>query len=172
MRIVGGRWADRNLTSPGKRIRPTAEAVRVRWVESIGPSLEGARILELCAGTGAVGLEALSRGAARVDFVENHPAALHALKANIAALRARDATRAFKRDAVPFLERAEVGGWEFVFADPPYGSGVAPLLVSIWKRRRITPTFVLEHATDDPGIPPGARTLRLGDASLTTYRLG
>jgi len=84
MRIVSGKWAGRDLVSPGQSIRPTAEAVRDRWLEILSDSLEGARVLDLFAGSGALGLEALSRGAASVDFVENGSASLHALKANVA----------------------------------------------------------------------------------------
>ena len=171
MRIVGGRHAGRHLTSPGKRVRPTAEEVRVRCMEWLGDGMiRGARILELCAGTGALGLEALSRGAASVDFVERHPAALHALKANVKALRELDRTRIFKRDAVPFTERLEEGAYDLVLADPPYGSRLGPLLLETWKERRYAPVFVLEHATDHE-VSRGARRLALGDTTLTRYEI-
>jgi len=171
MRIVGGRHAGRHLTSPGRRVRPTAEEVRVRWLEWLGKDvLKDARVLELCAGTGAVGLEALSRGAAAVDFVERHPAALHALKANVKALRETDRTRIFKQDAVPFTERLEAGAYDLVLADPPYGSGLVELFLSTWKARRYAPMFVLEHATDHD-VPRGARRLPLGDTTITRYEV-
>ena len=80
MRIVAGKHAGRHLTSPAKRIRPTAETVRDRWLGRLKDDLEGARVLDLFAGSGALGLEALSRGAASVDFVENGAEALHSLK--------------------------------------------------------------------------------------------
>jgi predicted RNA methylase len=94
--------------------------------------LPEARVLDLVAGTGALGLEALSRGAAAADFVENHPSALHALKANVAAMRARERTRVFKRDAVPFVEALEEGVYDVVLADPPYGSVLAERVVRRW----------------------------------------
>ena len=101
MRIVGGRHGGRHLTSPGKRVRPTAEDVRVRWVEWLGPEiLKGARILELCAGTGAVGLEALSRGAKSVDFVERDPAALHVRKSLLCAI---EITGGFRHGLLEFF---------------------------------------------------------------------
>lgn len=172
MRIVGGRHAGRNLTSPGRRVRPTAEDVRVQWMEWLGDDvIKGARVLELCAGTGAVGLEALSRGARYVDFVERHPAALHSLKANVKALRETDRARIFKRDAVPFTERLNEGAYDLVLVDPPYGSGLAALLLDQWKERRYAPMFVLEHATDHE-VPRGARTLSLGDTTVTRYEIG
>ena len=104
MRIVGGKWADRDLVSPGGRIRPTAETVRDRWLTLLAGSLDGARVLDLFAGSGALGLEAMSRGASRVDFVENGSASLHSLKANVSAFRVTKKTRIFKRDAIPFVE--------------------------------------------------------------------
>ena len=111
MRIVGGKWADRDLVSPGGRIRPTAETVRDRWLTLLAGSLDGARVLDLFAGSGALGLEAMSRGAARVDFVENGSASLHSLKANVAAFRVSKKTRIFKRDAIPFVEALEEGAY-------------------------------------------------------------
>jgi len=171
MRIVGGRYAGRDLTSPGKRVRPTAEPVRTNWLDWIENLVPGARILELCAGTGAVGLEALSRGARSVDFIERHPAALHSLKANVKALRETDRTRIFKRDAVPFTRRLEADSYDLVLADPPYGSRLVALLLDIWHDRRYAPVFVLEHATDHD-VPGGASTRRLGDTTLTRYELG
>jgi 16S rRNA (guanine966-N2)-methyltransferase len=81
-------------------VRPTAEALRERAMELVAEDLEDARVLDLFAGSGALGLEALSRGAAYADFVENHPSALHALKANVALVRARERIRVFKKDAV------------------------------------------------------------------------
>ena len=91
MRIVGGKLAGRALTSPNDfRVRPTAEIVRARWMELLAADLPNARVLDLFAGTGALGLEALSRGALSADFVETRPSSLHALRANIAVLRYRE----------------------------------------------------------------------------------
>ena len=105
MRIVRGKWAGRDLTSPNDfRVHPTAERVRAAVLDLLAPDLRNASVLDLFAGTGALGLEALSRGAQRADFVETRPASLHALKANVAALRVRDCTRVFKRDALPFAQ--------------------------------------------------------------------
>lgn len=171
MRIVAGRHAGRHLTSPGGRVRPTAETVRIAWLDWIADLLPDARLLELCAGTGAVGLEALSRGAASVDFVERHPAALHALKANVKALRETDRTRIFKRDAVPFTAGLAAGSYDIVLADPPYGSKLAPLLIDRWRDRRYAPVLLLEHAADHD-VPRGAGRLPLGDTAITRYELG
>lgn len=168
MRIVGGRWAGRDLTSPAGRVRPTAEEVRVRWMEILGPRLEGARVLELYAGTGAVGLEALSRGARSVDFVENGPSALHSLKANIAALGARRRARVFKQDALRFLGRLPPGAYDIALADPPYGSRQTDRIVERWLDIEFAAALVVEHAADHR-LPPGGRTRVLGEAALTLY---
>ena len=169
MRIVSGRWAGRHLISPGRRVRPTAEPVRdaaLRWVEG---DLPKARVLELFAGTGAVGLEALSRGAASVDFVERHPAALHALKGNIARLRARDLTRLFKKDAFAFLEGVEPGHYDLVFADPPYTSSLADRLAKRWLEAPFSRILLLEgpKEMEFPGRP---KRKVVEDSALALYR--
>src|SRR5687768_12883932 len=104
MRIIGGRWAGRHLTSPSGRVRPTAEVLREEMMRLVADELPKARVLDLFAGTGAIGLEAMSRGARYADFVENGPSAIHALKANVAALRVKDKVRIFDKDAIPFVE--------------------------------------------------------------------
>ena len=116
MRIIRGIWSNQRLVSPGKRVRPTHEDVRDAWLSYLEPFLSGARVLDLFAGSGSLGLEALSRGAAAADFVDNSPEALHALKANVAARKLKPlrkgqspsktakSTRIFKRDAIPFSQ--------------------------------------------------------------------
>lgn len=168
MRIVGGRWAGTDLTSPGGRVRPTAEELRVAWLELLEDRLRGARVLELYAGTGAVGLEALSRGARSADFVESNPAALHSLKANVATLRVKRRTRIFKHDALRWVHRLEPGTYDIVFADPPYGSRQADRLVEDWLERRYGDVLTLEHAADHT-LPRGGVTRRFGDSAITIY---
>ncbi len=119
MRIIGGRFRGKRLAAPGAvgvaagggaaHLRPTSDRVRESLFNLLAhggygdpPPPEGRRVLDLFAGTGALGLEALSRGAASVDFVENGAPALHSLKANVAALRLKSRCRIYKRDAIPF----------------------------------------------------------------------
>lgn len=170
MRILAGRWADAPLTSPGGRVRPTAEHVRAAVFDAVG-DISGARVLDLYAGTGAVGLEALSRGAAHADFVEDQAAALHALKANIAALRAKRSTRLFKRDAIRFIAGLGADAYDLAFADPPYGSRQADLVVEGWLRQPFSRILVVEHA-EGHAVPPGGRRLELDGSALTLYGSG
>lgn len=167
---MGGKWADRSLMSPGGRVRPTAEALRIGMMDMIAGDIAGARVLDLFAGTGALGLEALSRGARYCDFVENGPSALHSLKANVAALRLREKTRIYDRDAIPFVERLPVDRYDITFADPPYGSRKLDRVVKYWKRVPFTTLLVLEHAPDHEGIPRGIRQ-RFGDSVITVLRV-
>lgn len=160
--------------SPGSRVRPTAEEVRARWLDLLEERLAGARVVDLFAGSGALGLEALSRGAERVDFVENGPQALHALKANVTRLGLRGgergAIRIFKRDAIPFVEGLERHAYDVAFADPPYGSGKLDRVTSAWQARDFAHVLGVEHARDHP-LPRGAHRLDFGDTAVTIYGL-
>ncbi len=148
MRIVKGKWAGRDLTSPGGSVRPTAEGVRSGWLDLLDQELAGARVLDLFSGSGALGLEALSRGARYVDFVENGPAALHALKANVAALRVKPRARIFKQDAIPFVERLAENAYDMALADPPYGSAKLDRVLGAWRRAPFARILAFEHAKD------------------------
>lgn len=170
MRIVGGRFRGRDLTSPSDfRVRCTAEDVRAGLLDSLAGEIQGARVLDLFAGTGALGLEALSRGARSADFVEFRPASLHALKANVAALGLRRHTRVFKRDAIPFAEALKADSYDVAFADPPYGSKILDRVLGAWRERRFAPVFAVEH---DPlhDLPAGAQRLIFPEAVVTIYR--
>jgi 16S rRNA (guanine966-N2)-methyltransferase len=145
MRILQGKHAGRWLTSPGAEVRPTPEVVRGRVVSLVESDFRGKRVLDLFAGTGALGLEALSRGATRADFVENGPGALHALKANVAALRETKRCRIFKKDALPWIEALEAGAYAVAFADPPYGSAKLDRVIARWRAVRFADVLVFEH---------------------------
>jgi 16S rRNA (guanine966-N2)-methyltransferase len=113
-------------------------------------------VLDLFAGTGALGLEALSRGAGSVDFVESAPAALHALKANVAALRATKTCRIFKRDAVRWIEGLEGGVYRVAFVDPPYGSKKLDRVVARWLDVPFADVLVIEHDKEH-AVPAGGK---------------
>jgi 16S rRNA (guanine966-N2)-methyltransferase len=148
MRILQGKHAGRWLASPGGDVRPTPEAVRDRAVALVEADFRGGRVLDLFAGTGALGLEALSRGAISADFVENGSSALHALKANVAALRETKRTRIFKKDAIPWVDALEADAYAVAFADPPYGSAKLDRIVARWREVPFARVLVFEHAKD------------------------
>lgn len=170
MRIVGGKFGGRSLTSPKDfRVRPTAEAVRVQIMKLLADDLAGARVADLFAGTGALGLEALSRGAKYVDFVEFRPSSLHALKANIAALRVSTKCRVYKKDALPFADALVPDKYDIAFVDPPYESRMLDRLIERWQRAPWSRVLVAEHLKTHV-LPKGARIHVLEDTSISVYR--
>jgi 16S rRNA (guanine966-N2)-methyltransferase len=170
VRIVGGRYAGQALTSPNDfRVRPTSEEVRAAVLARLAADLPEASILDLFAGTGALGLEAISRGARRGDFVETRPASLHALKANIVRLGLKARTRVFKRDALPFAAALSTDAYDIAFVDPPYGSRMLDHVIDAWGHSGFARVLVAEHArTHD--LPAGQETLVFGDSAVTIYR--
>lgn len=170
MRIVGGKFAGRTLTSPNDfRVRPTAEPVRVKMMKLLETDLEGARVLDLFAGTGALGLEAISRGAKYADFVEFRPASLHALQANIKALRVTEKTRVYKKDALPFADALPPDRYDVAFADPPYESRMLDRLIERWIKAPWSRVLVAEHAVAHQ-LPRAAKHIRLEDTAISIYR--
>ena len=171
MRIVRGKFAGRDLTSPNDfRVRPTAEHVRTALLDMLAADLPNARVLDLFAGTGALGLEAISRGAKSADFVEFRPSSLHALRANVALLRLRDKTRIFKRDALPFAAALDADSYDVAFADPPYGSRMLDRVIESWRATRFSRVLAVEHdRTHD--LPAGARRETFEDTAVTIYRV-
>lgn len=169
MRIVGGAWAGRELVSPGGRVRPTAEDVREAAMEMLRDDLKDARVADLFAGTGALGLEALSRGAKWCDFVEDGPAAMHALKANVAAFRLGRRGRVFVRDAIPFVERLPADAYDLAFVDPPYGSRKLDRVLEQWLRVPFARILLLEHAPEHE-LPRGGAQRRIRDTVVTVLR--
>jgi 16S rRNA (guanine966-N2)-methyltransferase len=170
MRIVKGRFAGRDLVSPNDaRVRPTAEHVRAAMLDALEPDLGEARVLDLFAGTGALGLEAISRGAARADFVETRPSSLHALRANVALFRLRDRTRIFKRDALPFAGALDEDAYGIAFADPPYGSRMLDRVLDAWRARRFSPVLAVEHAASHD-LPRPERRLVFDETVVAIYR--
>lgn len=170
MRIIGGKFGGRDLTSPRDfRVRPTAEHVRGALLDMLGPDLPKARVLDLFAGTGALGLEAISRGAHSADFVETRPSSLHALKANIGLLRLRDRTRVFKRDAVPFAAAIRPGSYDIAFVDPPYGSKMLDMVLASWQASPFARVLAVEHAQTHE-VPRGEQRRGFEETVVTIYR--
>ncbi len=162
MRIIAGRSKGRQLTAPpGVETRPTADRARqalfdmlmhAPWAEG---AVTGAAVLDVFAGTGALGLEALSRGAASAAFIETGRPALAALRANIAACGADDLCRVVAGDALKPPRGTPCG---LVFLDPPYGQGLVPLaLVALAKAGWIAPAalIVAEVGAGEPAPAEG-----------------
>ncbi len=125
LRIIGGRWRGRKFrfrAAPG--LRPTPDRVRETLFNWLAPDIAGARCLDLFAGSGALGLEALSRGAAGVCFVDRHANSLRQIDQHLQALQA-DNAECRNEDALQWLERGNAGAaWDIVFLDPPFDEGL------------------------------------------------
>lgn len=156
MRIVGGRLRGRALAAPkSQAIRPTADRLRESLfnilMHAYGDPITGARVLDLFAGTGALGLEAVSRGAAFALFVDDGAEARALLRQNVEALGLAAVTRIFRRDATKLGPAHPVEPFSLVFLDPPYGKGLAEkALVSAREGRWLTDQalIVVEEAAD------------------------
>jgi 16S rRNA (guanine966-N2)-methyltransferase len=165
-RIIGGRFGGRRLVLPNDpRVRPTADRVREAWMSIVGPFLDGATVLDLYAGTGALGLEALSRGARHATLVEIGRASLAALAANIEALDVGEATTVVRRDALRFLEQVGEPRFDVAFADPPYAFDAAEQLVARFRSAPFARVFGVEHPASR--TVAGDETRRYGDTALT-----
>lgn len=130
--------------------------------------LPDARVLDLCAGSGALGLEALSRGAAHCDFVEKSPQVFPVLQANLAALGGHAGAVLHRDDAVRFALALTAGAYDVAFADPPYATDIADRLVARWLEVPFAHVLGIEHASS-VSLPAPGRTRRYGTTSLTFY---
>jgi 16S rRNA (guanine966-N2)-methyltransferase len=170
MRIVAGEWRGRRIKAPaGDRVRPTADRVRVAWMSIVQPHLPGASVLDLFAGSGALGLEALSRGAIHAVFVEIAPASLRALAENIDALGASGLVTVRRADAMRFVEALAPRAFDVAFADPPYGHGTAARLAERWHEAPFARLIGIEHRSDER-MPPGD-SRRYGTTVVTFYEV-
>jgi len=128
-------------------------------------ALPGARVLDLYAGSGALGLEALSRGAASADFVELSPPSLRALEANVAALGVEGRVCVHRGDALRFAERLPPAAYDVAFADPPYTRDDAARLVALFRRTPFARILSVEHRSGER--LEGDSTRRYGDTAVT-----
>jgi len=172
MRIVGGKFAGRHLSPLNdSRVRPTAELVRVALMDLLAADIKDARVVDLFAGTGALGLEALSRGAKYADFVETRPSSLHALKANVALLGVRTKVRIFKRDALPWAAELGKHSYDVAFVDPPYGSKMLDRVIDSWYKERFSRVLAVESERGHE-LPKGERRIVFEESVVTVYRTG
>jgi len=174
MRIVAGTFRGRQLRSPAwDGLRPTSDRLRETLFNILGPGVRGARVLDGYAGTGALGIEALSRGAAAVTFVERDPRAVKLIEANLAGLGASGAIiRAGFADAAARLE-GQV--FDLIIVDPPYAdTAAAEALAGAAPLAGADTRIVVEHAVRH--APPAehagfrlTRTVKAGDSAISFY---
>lgn len=170
MRIIAGEWRGRTIRAPaGRAVRPTLDRVREAWMSILQPRLPGARVLDLFAGSGALALEALSRGAARADLVDDAVRSLDAIRANVASLGARDRARVVRANALTFVAPLESDAYDVAFADPPYATDAALQLATRWLAVPFATVLSIEHHRDLL-LPGASEVRRYGDSSISFYR--
>lgn len=173
MRVIAGTARGVPLVAPKDRAtRPITDRVKETLFAILGDRVPDATVLDLYAGSGAIGVEALSRGAAHADFVERSRHALAALRTNLERTGLAGLARVHALDVERFLEAADTGPWDLVVADPPYEAGaiVAPLR-AVAERLAPDGIVVLKHfwRTTPPAIPglAAVRQRRFGETMLT-----
>ncbi len=170
VRIIGGAWRSRLISFPARTdLRPTPDRVRETLFNWLGQDLTGRTCLDLFAGSGALGLEAASRGAKRVVMVERDPGAFAALQASVAALNA-SAVELKRADALEFL-RADGGTYDVVFLDPPFRADYLPQVLTVLVPRLAAGALVHVEAQQTPVLPPSWEIWRCGRAGAVTHQL-
>jgi 16S rRNA (guanine966-N2)-methyltransferase len=154
----------------GDAVRPTTDRVREAWMSIVQPWLPGARVVDLFAGSGALGLEALSRGAISCAFVESSPKSLVALQANIEKLGAGSRSAIHRVDALRFASALTPHSFDVAFADPPYEKGLARALAEAWLKVAFASVLGVEHAGRE-ALPPSGDSRKYGTTAITFYGL-
>lgn len=184
MRVIAGKYRSRKLVAPaGMATRPTSDRLRETLFNIVAASVEGSVWIDLFAGTGAIGIEAISRGAAMVYFVESARPAVQAIRRNLKALGIGGGFEILGRAAVPALRHLEArsASFDFCFLDPPYRkAGDYQQILSLFSDSSLLKPAGLVIAEHDKHFDPGAnvgqlyrtRKLRQGDAVLSFYHRG
>jgi len=174
VRIIAGQFKGRRLKTPSwEGLRPTSDKLRETLFNILAPRIEGARVLDGYAGTGAVGLEALSRGAVRVDFVEQNDRAVRLIEQNLAVCGVEQGYTIHRGDMVSALRRLPVDArFDLILLDPPYDAdNVVDVLAASAPRLAGGGVLVLERATRrEPEVPEAlarVRDVKSGDSTLT-----
>ncbi|WP_394355733.1 16S rRNA (guanine(966)-N(2))-methyltransferase RsmD [Caldicoprobacter guelmensis] len=180
LRIIAGRWKGRRLLAvKGMHTRPTSDRVKEAIFNILQRCIEGANVLDLFAGTGNLGLEALSRGCARVVFVEKDPRAVDVLNKNRASLGCTEQTAVIRDDVFHAIKRLSCQErFDIIFADPPYGKGLeTPLLNAIAENDVLCQdgVVILEHSSRDPqpdrvGNLVKLQDRRYGNTEISFYK--
>jgi 16S rRNA (guanine966-N2)-methyltransferase len=171
MRVVAGLAGGRRLQAPaGRKVRPTSERVREALFNALGSmeAVEGAAVVDLYAGTGALGIEALSRGAVSATFVDADPQAVRSIKENLRATGLAERGRVVQADVLRFLADPPADPYDVAFADPPYAFDGWPALLAVVPARLLA---IEARAHVDVGERWHAiRSRRYGDTVLTLVR--
>ena len=182
MRIVAGKFRSRQLKSPkGLALRPTSDRLRETLFNILGPRVSGSRFLDIFAGTGAIGIEAISRGASFVVFVENHSATVRLIRENLAALQIVSEARILATDAISAIAKLEKesAAFDLIFLDPPYAQEeeYSATLRALEKSPLVNESAIIvaEHQKkfelpDSLGRLQKVRVLRQSDAGLSFLR--
>ncbi|MGC1485518.1 MAG: 16S rRNA (guanine(966)-N(2))-methyltransferase RsmD [Candidatus Acidiferrum sp.] len=186
MRIIAGKYRSRILKSlKGLALRPTSDRLRETLFNVLGPGVVGSRFLDVFAGTGAVGIEALSRGAAEAIFIENHAPAAKLIRQNLDSLQITTGYTILAADALTALQKLaarhspSTPGFDFIFVDPPYANHAEyeRILEFLASANFLAPDalVIFEHhhkfsLAESSGRFTRARVLKQGDAALTFYR--
>jgi len=179
LRIISGTLGGRFIKAPkGVATRPTASRVREAWFSALGDRVQDAAVVDLFAGSGALGIEALSRGARHVHFVESHARTLETLRRNLLALSLEDRSTVVRRDVLWFVDRI-AEPFDLAFADPPYEAAAGPELVAryharpfareLWLEHRWLEHRWLEHRAEGESVEADW-TRRYGDTRVSAYR--
>ncbi len=176
LRIIGGQWRGRKLRfTPAEGLRPTGDRVRETLFNWLAADVHGARCLDLFAGSGALGLEALSRGAAHCDFVDTSAPALRDIADHLATLEATDRAQCYRQAAAEFLAKSE-GPWDLLFLDPPFGKGLLGSTLDVLEARSaLAPGALVYIETGKqetlPPLPTAWDLFREKQAGEVSYRL-
>lgn len=181
MRIIAGEFRGRRLAAVRGRVRPTSDQVREAVFNILGPAVLGARVLDLFAGTGALALEALSRGAAQAVLVEDHKSALLLLRRNVEALGLKERVLVLALNVQAAIKKLAGQGetFDLVFLDPPYGKGLAAATLMRLAAAGLPAAgcrVVAEHSRRED-LPPTigllnlAETRRYGDTQVAFYEV-
>jgi 16S rRNA (guanine966-N2)-methyltransferase len=175
MRIIGGEFKGRNLKSPPSlNVRPTSDRLRETLFNVIAPRIEGARFLDLCAGSGAVGIEALSRGASHATFVDRSRRMCKLIEANVELCRISEAQSVIYCSEVnEFLRQSRDERWDIVYFDPPYKEDYLKTLQLLGNNELVIAEH--HHKTELPdtiGDLQRTRILKQGDSALSFFNRG
>ena len=169
MRVIAGAHRGRTLQAPrGAATRPTSDRVREALFSILG-DMGGLVVLDLFAGSGALGLEALSRGAASVDFVENAASSIKFIQANAQSLGAGAEAAIHRVDAIQFVQKLPAHAYDVAFADPPYDHGFATRLAELWIQTPFADIFGVEHRLNEH-LPGEGERRKYGSTVITLFR--